>query len=189
MSSTIQSFTRYSVVVGALVAAAVFKCATPSLAKLIHLFAFMSWFGTSIWVSFFSGLIAFKTLQRHTFGRLQSRIFPIYFAYSCHLLMLCISCALCEKMLTNGSSKTTDNWKVQYLLGSLLLTLVNFYFLEPWTTALMWKRHATEKRLNTGHEIGKLCPDDPNHVANKSKELKDISRKFGTLQYVILFIL
>ena len=64
------------------------------------------------------------------------------------------------------------------------MNLLNLYFLEPRTTALMWKRHAVEKKLNTGHEIGKLRPDDPNHPANTSEELNGISKKFGALQYV-----
>ncbi len=37
---------------------------------LIHLLAFSSWFGCSIWVTFVAGIVIFKTLLRHVFGRL-----------------------------------------------------------------------------------------------------------------------
>ena len=167
MSATLTRIARIAVVVGVVAAVAVAKSTTPHFAKTIHLFSFMSWFGTSVWISFFSGLIAFKTLKRHTFGRLQSRNFPIYFTYSCVLLTLCIGCALSERPLVGEIYKSIIERKdLQYLIGTLSMNLLNLYFLEPRTTALMWKRHAVEKKLNTGHEMGKLRPHDPNHPKN-----------------------
>ncbi|KAH9947718.1 hypothetical protein B0H21DRAFT_737751 [Amylocystis lapponica] len=38
--------------------------------------------GTTIWVTCFSGKIAFKALPRHQFGALQHRLFPVYFVNS-----------------------------------------------------------------------------------------------------------
>lgn len=48
-------------------------------ASLVHLLATCLSTGLQLWTTFGFGIIAFKTLPRHTFGHLQSKLFPIYF--------------------------------------------------------------------------------------------------------------
>lgn len=50
---------------------------SPGLLKQLHFFTFATVFGTNVWVSFIQGTLAFTTLQRHTFGKLQSKVFPV----------------------------------------------------------------------------------------------------------------
>lgn len=47
-----------------------------ALLKLIHLTAFATWFGSTIWTTFVGGIMMFKNLPRQTFGKLQSKLFP-----------------------------------------------------------------------------------------------------------------
>jgi len=134
---------------------------------LVHLLAFSSWFGCSVWVSFVSGLVMFRNLPRHVFGRLQSRLFPAYFQYSAVTVAVAI--------LTAGAL----GWRTNVLLVVMATVLLNLLFLEPETTRIMYKRHAVEKRLGTGHEVGQLKPDDP--VKANDPELRALSKKFGML--------
>jgi len=46
----------------------------------------------------------------------------------------------------------------------------------------MYKRHALEKRLGTGHEIGKMRPDDPEQA--NDPQLKALSKKVGMLHVI-----
>lgn len=52
-------------------------------AALLHLLATTLSTGLQLWTTFGSGIIAFKTLPRHTFGHLQSKLFPVYFSIVC----------------------------------------------------------------------------------------------------------
>lgn len=134
---------------------------------LIHMLAFSSWFGCSVWVSFVAGIIMFKNLPRHVFGRLQAKLFPVYFVFA--------AVTIAVAMVTASALR----WSIQPLgiiLGTILLNLVYF---EPETTRIMFERHRVERRLGTGHEVGILKPKDPEKA--NDPELKKLSKHFGML--------
>lgn len=134
---------------------------------LIHLLSFSAWFGCSVWVSFVAGLVMFKNLPRHVFGRLQAKLFPAYFWFS--------ALTMAVAMLSSHAL----GWKMEALgliFGSILLNLV---YLEPKTTNVMFLRHKVERRLGTGNEVGIIKPKDP--VKANDPELKKLSKQFGML--------
>ena len=144
---------------------------------LIHLLAFSSWFGCSMWVSFVAGIVMFKNLPRHVFGRLQSRLFPAYFQFSAVTIAVAIAT---NGAVWDGSTENGGHNNIPYSLIAILgCTLLNLLFFEPATTNVMYKRHAVEKRLGTGHEIGQLKPDDPKKA--NDPQLKALSKTFGML--------
>jgi hypothetical protein len=134
---------------------------------LIHMLAFSAWFGCSVWVSFIAGLIMFKNLPRHTFGRLQAKLFPAYFLFSAVMI---------------GIAMVTSNalgWGFKALGCIMGTVLINMIYLEPETTRVMFERHKVERRLGTGHEVGILKPKDP--AKANDPELKKLSKQFGML--------
>jgi len=134
---------------------------------LLHLCTFASWFGTTVWVSFVGGIVMFKNLPRHVFGRLQSKLFPAYFLFSA----LAVSVAM--------ASAAALGWGVKSLGVVLGTVLANMLYFEPETTRVMVRRHAVERRLGTGHEIGQLKPSDPTKA--NDPELRALSKQFGVL--------
>jgi hypothetical protein len=44
---------------------------------IAHVMASGIWLGVNIWTTFFSGITMMKNLERQTFGRLQSKLFPL----------------------------------------------------------------------------------------------------------------
>mmetsp|Transcript_12429 Transcript_12429/g.19255 ORF Transcript_12429/g.19255 Transcript_12429/m.19255 type:complete len:221 (+) Transcript_12429:62-724(+) len=143
-----------------------------TMVALVHLLAFSSWFGCSLWVSFVAGIIMFKNLPRHVFGRLQSKLFPAYFQFSAVALLAAIA-------TKNAVVENKDTAAPIPLITILACTLLNLLYFEPATTKVMYKRHAVEKRLGTGHEVGKLKPEDPKKA--NDPELKALSKTFGML--------
>jgi hypothetical protein len=114
----------------------------------------------------------FQNLPRHTFGRLQAKLFPAYFLFS----------AIMVGMSILSASALSQAWRDKYKLplSSILLTiLINLVYLEPKTTQVMFERHVVERRLGTGQEVGIIKPKDPK-IAN-DPELKALSKKFGML--------
>ena len=151
---------------------------------LVHLLAFSSWFGCSVWVSFVAGIVMFTTLPRHVFGRLQSKLFPAYFQFS--VVTIIVAIATSGAVVTSSSrddetgTSAANNNNIPYsLIVILACTLLNLLYFEPATTKVMYQRHAVEKRLGTGHEIGKLRPDDPKKA--NDPQLKALSKTFGML--------
>mmetsp|Transcript_26459 Transcript_26459/g.72747 ORF Transcript_26459/g.72747 Transcript_26459/m.72747 type:complete len:215 (+) Transcript_26459:185-829(+) len=138
---------------------------------LLHLLAVSSWFGCSVWVSFIAGIIMFQTLPRHTFGRLQSKLFPAYFVFSAGSIALAIATS---RAVVGASGELPHS-----LIAILATVLLNLFYFEPATTRVMYQRHAVEKRLGTGHEIGKLRPDDPQKA--NDPQLKALTKTFGML--------
>ena len=144
---------------------------------LLHLLAFSSWFGCSVWVSFIAGIVMFKALPRHIFGRLQSKLFPAYFIFSAGAIVVAIATS---SSLTKSREEASSTNTIPYsLIFILACTLLNLLYFEPATTKVMFQRHAVEKRLGTGHEIGKIRPDDPKKA--NDPQLKALSKTFGML--------
>jgi Domain of unknown function (DUF4149) len=54
----------------------------------LHLFSFATWFGTMVYTTFVLGITMFKNLPRQTFGKLQAKLFPMYFALSSATIVL-----------------------------------------------------------------------------------------------------
>ena len=142
-----------------------------ALSKTAHLFSISACFGCSCWVTFVAGIVSWKALPRHTFGKLQSKLFPAYFRVTAGCLVVGLAA------LVSGLGRRWDSAPVACLAGALVLELVNMLYLEPVTTRLMFKRHIVERRLGTGHEVGQLTPDDPKAANNP--ELKRMTREFG----------
>ncbi|XP_022786364.1 transmembrane protein 205-like [Stylophora pistillata] len=122
--------------------------------RLLHLISFGTWFGMQFWVTFIAGYKMYFTLTRHTFGNLQSQLFPVYFTVGSCLSTV----ALATYYLMHPVQMWTGDEKLQVsgLAVSMLATLINKFFLEPKTTAMMLKRYAYEKEHGYGDDIGPI---------------------------------
>ena len=142
-----------------------------TIAKAMHMFSISIFFGCSTWVSFVAGIVMFKTLPRHVFGKLQSKLFPAFFQFTSLTLIIAIL------TLVFGLNQEWTSTSVLLVSSSLFFQLLNLVWLEPVTTKIMFERHILERSLKTGHEIGTLTPDTA--LARENKDLKAITRRFG----------
>ncbi|XP_078383472.1 transmembrane protein 205-like [Oculina patagonica] len=122
--------------------------------RLIHLFTFGTWLGMQFWVTFVAGYKMYFTLTRHTFGHLQSQLFPVYFTVGTILSTV----ALATYYLMHPVQMWNGNEKIQVsgLAVSMLATLINKMYLEPKTTAMMLKRYSYEKEHGYGDDVGPI---------------------------------
>jgi len=154
------------------------KVHTLDLVSLVNLngfymlgYAFL--FGMSVWISFFGGVIAYKSLPRHQFGALQHKTFPIYF-----LVSISLSSALLGTWVFKHPDVLdylTKPWIADvsqvYALGTVWLTQASNYFVVgPMTSKIMFRRQKQEK------EEGKNY-NDP----GVSAEMTALNRQFGSL--------
>jgi hypothetical protein len=109
-----------------------------SAVGFVHIFCYGSWLGTLVWTTFIAGITMFRNLPRQTFGRLQSKLFPAYFA---------LSAACCAIMLGSVATGALPSVRPRelYVLGAgLAAALANLLFIEPKATAVMFKRYDLE---------------------------------------------
>lgn len=86
-----------------------------------HLLSYAFLTGVTLWHSFISSLIARRTLARSDLGKLQSRLFPIYFSLQSGLSAFCLL--------------TTSNRSGQMLfLVGVVAGLMNLFIFGPQTT-------------------------------------------------------
>lgn len=130
-------------------------------------------FGMSLWISFFGGVIAFKTLPRHQFGALQHKTFPVYFAISIALssTLLTLWTFSHPDILTHITQYRRADVAQAYALATVALSQgFNFFIIGPMTSKVMFQRHRLEK------EEGKTY-NEP----GVSKAMKSLNRTFGML--------
>ena len=108
------------------------------LLAFAHMMAFGMWFGTLGWTSTVFGIVAFRNLPRQTFGKLQSKLFPKYFAVTGAMPLLLIG----TLYSLSGGAPVMHEIK---LLGIAALTaFANIAVAEPKATEVMFERYALE---------------------------------------------
>lgn len=113
--------------------------------RLFHILAFSMWLGTQFWVSFVAGelvsisardlclytvplhtgITMYTNLPRHTFGYIQSKLFPKYFQTGTILLTVVMCTFLWEH--------NEWNWKVKLQVRDHVITLYYYSDTVGWT--------------------------------------------------------
>lgn len=142
------------------------SAAATSFAHLLFLGTFT---GAAVYTSFFAGILMFKNLPRQTFGRLQSKLFPVYF-------WILVTTALAAfgtlaASTPGGAPAAAATFGGRALLAAAAASLANAVWLEPRATEVMFERYAIENRYPGGAE---RSPED----AAKTTAL---GKKFGAL--------
>ena len=110
-------------------------------AKLLafaHMMGFGMWFGTLGWTSTVFGIVAFRNLPRQTFGKLQSKLFPKYFAVTGAMPLLLIG------TLYSLGGGAPSMHEIKLLAIAAGTALANIAVAEPRATEVMFERYALE---------------------------------------------
>ncbi|XP_075758440.1 transmembrane protein 205 [Pelodiscus sinensis] len=123
-----------------------------SLAKVAQLFVLSLAWGMQIWVTFISGFVLIRGVSRHTFGLVQSKLFPFYFytLVACAFLNLSLFACYHPRELLS----TTETLQGCLYFLCLLLAIVNALGLSPATTGAMFQMQAIEREHGLGGEVG-----------------------------------
>ncbi|KAJ7919064.1 hypothetical protein B0H13DRAFT_1990220 [Mycena leptocephala] len=141
----------------------------------LYLVAYGWLFGMSLWISFFGGVIAYKTLPRAQFGALQHKTFRKF-----HLLRLVIGLSSTllglwtvnhPAVLTHYTSPLVADVAQAYTLVLVLLSQgSNYFVVGPLTSKTMFERMKLEK------EEGKTYNE-----SGVSDKMKALNGRFGML--------
>ena len=125
-----------AVLAGAAVAAGGVSALAAQSAPAVHLLAWGFQWGMQAYVTFFAGIVMFKNMPRQAFGRVQAKLFPVYFAATAACLVLQAGVLAATVGLAKQQAVT---------LGvGLAATLANLLIAEPAATKCMFERYALE---------------------------------------------
>ncbi|CAO1618468.1 unnamed protein product [Sympodiomycopsis kandeliae] len=147
---------------------------TPNTAST-HLLLFSTLFGSHLWHAALGGPITFKNVPRQTFGLLQSKIFPVYFAIG----TLIPTALIGNLALAQGGFKDLPVFPVATLAISAVANAINWFFLGPKATNIMFQRHRLEK------EEGVDAYKDKDKASPKMQQL---SKTFAQLHGVSMLL-
>ncbi|KAI9852653.1 MAG: hypothetical protein M1838_006110 [Thelocarpon superellum] len=134
--------------------------------------------GSTVYQSFFAGVIGYKTLPRPQFSALQQATFPVYFALQTALpAIIALTYPGDRNALGGRSASSLRGFFAEAnrlsVLAPLLTAfgtgLANLLWLGPLTTKTMHERKHQETL------DGKKCNDAPPH----SKEMTRLNKAFG----------
>lgn len=113
---------------------------TPNSAS-IHLLLFSTLFGSQLFHGFIGGPVTFQLVPRKTFGLMQSKIFPIYFGMG-----TVIPAALIGNLaLAQGALSAVPTFPLAALGVTMVANAINWLYLGPKATNIMFERHELEK--------------------------------------------
>jgi predicted membrane protein len=135
-----------------------FAALSSKAAATLHLLAYGTWLGSVFYTTFIAGITMFKNLPRQTFGKVQSKLFPIYFNLGAITISL--------QLLTLAKLPALMTKNVLRTLGtSFAMTLLNMVYLEPLTTRNMFQRYDLDNMPG----------------GNTSEKYRQLAKSFGML--------
>ncbi|MFT7797799.1 transmembrane protein 205 [Arapaima gigas] len=145
------------------------------LVKVLHLLLMSFTWGTQVWVSFIAGFVLVSSVSRHTFGQVQSKLFPFYF-YSL-LGTNAVSLALFAVYHPRELLDWHESVQMILYFSAVILVGLNAQWFGPAVTDFMLKMQEVEREHGLGGNVGmgsdkeayaKLREQDPKYKATRA---------------------
>ncbi|KAM6904950.1 transmembrane protein 205 [Xenentodon cancila] len=145
------------------------------LVKVLHLLVLSFTWGMQVWVSFIAGFALVQQVTRHTFGLVQSKLFPVYFY--CLLGSNFVSLTLYAVYHPRELLDWHESVQMSLFFVALIMAGLNAQWFGPAATEVMFQMREVEQEHGLGNQIGlssqregyaKLKEQDPKYRAYKS---------------------
>ncbi|KAG8540088.1 hypothetical protein GDO81_019871 [Engystomops pustulosus] len=123
-----------------------------SLVKVLYLLVLAAVWGMQCWVTFVAAIVMIRGLPRHTFGLVQSKLFPFYghIIMGFSFLNLVVYATYHPRELLS----TSESVQIALFFVTLILSALNARWFSPATTDAMFKIQDIEREHGLGGEIG-----------------------------------
>lgn len=145
--------------------------------KVVQLLILSASWGMQLWMTFIAGFVLAATLPRHTFGLVQSKLFPYYFfsVLGCAFFNLVIYALYHPRELLN----TQESIQIALFFICVVLSAVNAQWFSQTTTETMFKMQQIEKEHNLGQEVGVHSKRESyNQLKEKDPKYKKLRQQF-----------
>ncbi|CAN2390972.1 Domain of unknown function (DUF4149) [Pristimantis euphronides] len=123
-----------------------------SVVKVVYLLVLSASWGMQCWMTFVAGFVLIRGIPRHTFGLVQSKLFPFY----AHIVMCCsfLNLAIYATYHPRDQLSFSESVQISLFFISLILSALNARWFSPATTKAMFKMQDIEREHGLGGEIG-----------------------------------
>lgn len=144
------------------------------LIKVLHLLVLSFSWGMQVWVSFIAGFALIQTVTLHTFGLVQSKLFPVYFY--CLLASNFVSLVVFAVYHPRELLDWHESVQMALYLVALITVVLNSQWIGPAATEVMFQLREVEKEHGLGEQVGlgsqkeeyaKLKEQDPKYKVLK----------------------
>lgn len=146
------------------------------LIKVMHLLVLSFSWGMQVWVSFIAGFTLVRQVTPHTFGLVQSKLFPVFF--HCLLGSNFISLAVYAVYHPRDLLDWHETVQMVLFFVALVMSGLNAQWFGPAVTEVMFQMREVETEHGLGNQIGrgsqreayaKLKEQDPKYRAYRSR--------------------
>ncbi|XP_076844802.1 transmembrane protein 205 [Brachyhypopomus gauderio] len=145
------------------------------LVKVLHLLVMAFSWGMQVWVSFIAGFVLVSQVTLHTFGLVQSKLFPVYFycLLGCNAVSLAIYAVYHPRELLDWH----ETIQMALYFTAVIMAGLNTQWFGPAVTENMLVMRQIEKEHGLGEEVGfatnrgrytTLREQDPKYKAHRS---------------------
>ncbi|CAG4953823.1 unnamed protein product [Colias eurytheme] len=138
--------------------------------RALYVGAVATHLGAQIWMTLVSGIVLYFSLPRHEFGRVQTVLFPVYYAFNAGVSLLAVLAYFRTQCLTHF---VNTSW-VQLALLLVVFSIeayVRFRLVAPMLRAKHVKTQM-EEAAGGGQEIGRLLLGELAHCPRYLRVLK-----------------
>lgn len=131
-------------------------------AAFVHVLAYGTLLGSIVFNTFVVGLTMFANMPRQMFGRVQSKMFPKYFSLTTTAALVLLAG---HAFSAAGPGLALSAPGVAPLATAVGLSVLNWLFIEPYVTDMMFQRYDIENKASK--------------TAEDEAEIKRLFKKFG----------
>ncbi|XP_041975419.1 transmembrane protein 205 [Aricia agestis] len=138
--------------------------------RALYVTAVAAHLGTQIWMTLISGIVLYFSLPRHEFGRVQTVLFPVYYAFNAIMSLLAALAYYRTQCLTRFEN---TSW-VQLALLLVVFSIeayVRLWLVRPMLRAKHVKTQM-EEAAGGGQEVGSLILGELAHCPRYIRVLK-----------------
>ncbi|XP_047520123.1 transmembrane protein 205 [Pieris napi] len=147
--------------------------------KALYVGAVAIHLGAQIWMTLVSGIVLYFSLPRHEFGRVQTILFPIYYAFNAAVSLLAILAYFRTQCLTQF---VNTSWLQLALL--LVVFSIEAYVRIRLVAPMLRAKHVKtqmEEAAGGGQEIGRLLLGELAHCPRYVRILKTFRAYHSTI--------
>ncbi|NXG13711.1 TM205 protein, partial [Grallaria varia] len=145
--------------------------------KLLHLLVLSTSWGMQVWVTFVAGFVMSRHLPRHTFGFIQSELFPYYF----HISSTCAFLNLTLFAMSHPSERLGDEHATQVIVffACVAASVLNAQWLGPVTSHVTAELHLVERGHRLGQEAGLVAGESRRNLRASNPSYGRLCRQFS----------
>nr|ABY87356.1 hypothetical protein [Haliotis diversicolor] len=123
-----------------------------ALVGMMHLGSWAAQYGAQLWVTLVAGLTMFYNLPRHMFGRVQTRLFPMFFLWSLVTSSIMLGTFVIQHPLE--SMQRSHVIQISMLIAGFVSAALNSLILAPLIVRAMLVTFQMEVEAGVGDVIG-----------------------------------